>query len=50
MLLLFKNLLFTLIVPGTVAVLLPLRIAGDSTPAAGAALAIVLALPLKSPR
>lgn len=44
MLLLFKSLRFTGVVPGTVAVFLPLQIAGDSTPAAGAALAIALAL------
>lgn len=35
MLLLLKNLLFTFLVPGTVAVYVPLLIAGDSTPASG---------------
>ncbi|HSV56692.1 MAG TPA: isoprenylcysteine carboxylmethyltransferase family protein [Magnetospirillaceae bacterium] len=37
MILAFKNLLFTLIVPGTVAVYVPLRIAGDRSFATGAA-------------
>jgi len=42
--LLLKNLLFTLIVPGTVAVYLPLRIAGDRSIAGGAILFAGLAV------
>lgn len=44
MLLLIKNLLFTLVVPGTVAVLGPLLIARGHAPASGAGFAIALAL------
>ena len=44
MVLLIKNLLFTLVAPGTVAVLGPLLIARDSAPASGIALAIALVL------
>lgn len=47
MALLLKNLLFTAIVPGTVAVYLPLRIARDHAPASGLLLGMaVLALSL----
>jgi protein-S-isoprenylcysteine O-methyltransferase Ste14 len=42
--LLLKNLLFTVVAPGTVAVLLPLLIAGDDPPATGAALAFASVL------
>ncbi len=41
MLLLLKNLLFTLVVPGTVAVYVPLSIAGDRLVAPGPTLAYV---------
>ncbi len=44
MVLLIKNLLFTLVVPGTVAVLVPRLIAGDDSPASGMAFAIALVL------
>jgi protein-S-isoprenylcysteine O-methyltransferase Ste14 len=44
MLLLIKNLLFTLVAPGTVAVVVPLLIAGHESPISGRSLA--LALPL----
>jgi len=40
--LLFKNLLFTVLVPGTVAVYVPLRIAGSHVLASGSGLAIAL--------
>jgi protein-S-isoprenylcysteine O-methyltransferase Ste14 len=40
MVLLLKNLLFTLIVPGTVAVYIPLRIAEDGSPATGLGFAL----------
>jgi len=42
--LLLRNLLFTLLVPGTVAVYLPLWLAGSRTPASGLALAFAVAL------
>lgn len=42
MTLLLKNLLFTLLVPGTVAVYLPLQIARDRPPASGFLLALAL--------
>ncbi len=42
--LLLKNLLFTLLVPGTVAVYVPLLMARNRSPAAGAALVIAIAL------
>lgn len=44
MILLLKNLLFTIVAPGTVAVLLPLLIAHEGTRATGRALAIALML------
>lgn len=44
MVLLLKNLLFTLVVPGTVAVYVPLLIAGDRSPASGAGLGVALAV------
>ena len=44
MVLLLKNLLFTIVAPGTVAVLVPLLFARDETPATGVPLAIALAL------
>ena len=44
MALLLKNLLFTVLVPGTVAVYVPLLIAQSRSPASGPALAIALAL------
>lgn len=44
MVLILKNLLFTALVPGTVAVYLPLRIAADRSPASGIPLAFALAL------
>jgi protein-S-isoprenylcysteine O-methyltransferase Ste14 len=44
MALLLKNLLFTVLVPGTVAVTVPLLLAGDRTPARGAAAFLALAL------
>lgn len=42
--LLLKNLLFTLVVPGTVAVYIPLLIAGDLLPASGLVFLLALAL------
>lgn len=42
--LLLKNLLFTLLVPGTVAVFVPLSIAGSRRPASGAGFAAGIAL------
>jgi protein-S-isoprenylcysteine O-methyltransferase Ste14 len=42
--LLLKNLLFTIVAPGTVAVLMPLLIAGDEPSATGGALAVALVL------
>ena len=44
MALLLKNLLFTVLVPGTVAVWAPLRLAGDRTPAWGPAALLLLGL------
>lgn len=44
MILLFKNLLFTIVVPGCVAVLVPLLIAGERQSATGGMLAIALLL------
>ncbi len=44
MALLLKNLLFTVLVPGTVAVYVPLRIAQDRSPASGVTLAFALAV------
>lgn len=44
MILLLKNLLFAIIAPGTVAVFLPLFIAGDRSPATGRSLAIAFIL------
>lgn len=44
MALLLKNLLFTVLVPGTVGVYLPLSIAGDRTPASGPVLGLALVL------
>jgi protein-S-isoprenylcysteine O-methyltransferase Ste14 len=44
MALLLKNLLFTVLVPGSVAVYLPLLIAGERPPAAGGPLALALAV------
>ena len=44
MILFLKNLLFTIVAPGIVAVLVPLLIARDGTPATGVPLAIALAL------
>jgi protein-S-isoprenylcysteine O-methyltransferase Ste14 len=44
MALLLKNLLFTVLVPGTVAVLVPLSIAGERAPAAGVFTALSLLL------
>jgi len=44
MILLLKNLLFTLVVPGTVAVYVPLLIARKHTPASGPLFAIALAV------
>lgn len=44
MVLLLKNLLFTLLVPGTVAVYVPLLIVKSRTPASGGVLAIALTL------
>jgi len=44
MLLLLKNLLFTVVAPGTVAVYLPLVIAGDEVPAGGLWIALATAL------
>jgi protein-S-isoprenylcysteine O-methyltransferase Ste14 len=43
MVLLLKNLLFTVLVPGTVAVYVPLLMAQDEHPASGAALALAVA-------
>jgi protein-S-isoprenylcysteine O-methyltransferase Ste14 len=42
--LLFKNLLFTVLVPGTVAVFVPFQIAGSRAAASGAAFAFAVAL------
>lgn len=42
--LLLKNLLFTVVVPGTVAVYLPLVIAGDATVASGVTLVVAVLL------
>ena len=42
--LLLKNLLFTFVAPGTVAVFVPLFIAGELSPATGGARAIALIL------
>lgn len=44
MALLLKNLSFTFLVPGTVAVLIPWTLAGDRTPAGGALFALAVAL------
>ena len=44
MLLLFKNLLFTVVVPGTVAVYVPLLLARQRGPACGPLLALALAI------
>ncbi len=44
MVLLLKNLLFTLLVPGTVAVYIPLSIAGDRAAASGPTLAAAICL------
>lgn len=44
MCLLLKKLLFTAVVPGTVAVYLPLQIAGDTTVASGITLAVAVIL------
>ncbi len=44
MVLLLKNLLFTLVVPGTVAIYVPLLITQNRSPASGPTLAIALAL------
>ncbi|MCG8456937.1 MAG: isoprenylcysteine carboxylmethyltransferase family protein [Holophagales bacterium] len=44
MLLLLKNLLFTLVVPGTVGVYLPLWIAGDRGPTSGTLLVLAIVL------
>ncbi len=44
MLLLLKNLLFTILAPGTVAVFLPQYIAGDKSPASGGLRALALIL------
>jgi protein-S-isoprenylcysteine O-methyltransferase Ste14 len=44
MMLLFKNLLFTIVIPGTVAVYVPLLMAGTHQPATGVASAVALML------
>ena len=44
MILLLKNLLFTLVVPGTVAVYVPLLIVRNRSPASGPWFAVALAL------
>ena len=44
MILLLKNLLFTVVVPGTIAVYVPMRVAQDASPAVGLAFGLALAM------